>query len=360
MGEKKSNNDLVMLLLKGRTLIVLLALFIFFSIAAPNFLSVSTMLLIGKHVALYGILAVGMTYVIITSGIDLSVGAVVGFAGMIVGGLLQEGLTIEPFGVTLYFSVPAIFVIALVLGALIGAINGLIITKLKVPAFITTLGTMYVLRGFANLRSNGATYSSLTGNEALGNTGFEFFGSTTFGVPNGLIIFIVIAVIAGFVLSKTSFGWHTLAIGGNAKAAKFSGVKVDKDTILVYVISGACAAIVGVITTSQLMAAHPATGESWEMNAIAATVLGGTSMSGGIGTISGTVLGAFIIGVINDGMVMCGVSEFWQMVIRGVVVVLAVVIDVAQRRLQAKIALQAKAPAAPAKSEPAPVSASKE
>ena len=348
MKAKASNTDLIMLLLKGRTLLVLLVLFAFFSIAAPNFLSVSTLLLIGKHVALYGILAVGMTYVIITSGIDLSVGAVVGLTGMVVGGLIQEGLTLEMFGVTLYFSVPMVFLIAIALGALVGLVNGLIITKLKVPAFITTLGTMYVLRGFANLRSNGATFSSLSGNEALGNTGFSFFGATTLGIPNGLLIFALIALIAGFVLNKTSFGWHTLAIGGNAKAAKFSGVKVDKNTIVVYIIAGVCSAIVGVITTSQLMAAHPATGESWEMNAIAAAVLGGTSMSGGIGSIGGTVLGAFIIGVINDGMVMCGVSEFWQMVIRGCVVILAVVIDVAQRRLQAKIALQAKAPAASA------------
>ena len=342
MKEKSGNNNLLMLLLKGRTLIVLLVLFVFFSFMSPNFLSAATLLLIAKHVALYGILAVGMTYVIITGGIDLSVGAVVGLTGMVIGGLIQEGLTLPMFGVTLYFSVPMVFVIAIVLGALAGLVNGLIITKLKVPAFITTLGTMYILRGFANLRSNGATFSSLTGNEALGNVGFSFFGTNTMGVPNGAIIFAVIAVIAAIALKRTPFGWHTLAIGGNAKAAKFSGIKVDKNTVIVYVISGVCAAIVGVITTSQLMAAHPDTGNTWEMNAIAAAVLGGTSMSGGIGTIGGTVIGAFIIGVINDGMVMCGVSEFWQMVIRGLVVVLAVVIDVAQRRFQAKIALQAK------------------
>lgn len=343
MSKSKSDNtNLIMLLLKGRTLIVLLVLFALFSVIAPNFLSVASLLLIAKHVALYGILAVGMTYVIITGGIDLSVGAVVGLTGMIIGGLIQEGLVLPWFGVTLYFSVPAVFIIAIILGALVGLVNGLIITKLKVPAFITTLGTMYILRGFANLRSNGATFSSLSGNEALGNTGFSFFGSNSFGIPNGAIFFAVIAIIAAVVLKRTPFGWHTLAIGGNARAAKFSGIKVNKDTIIVYIIAGVCAAIVGVITTSQLMAAHPDTGNSWEMNAIAAAVLGGTSMSGGIGTIGGTVLGAFIIGVINDGMVMCGVSEFWQMVIRGLVVVLAVVIDVAQRKLQAKIALQAK------------------
>ena len=150
------------------------------------------------------------------------------------------------------------------------------------------------------------------------------------------------AVIFSILLKQTSFGWHIFSIGGNEKAAKLSGVKVNKVKILVYMISGICAAIVGIIASSQLAASHPATGESWEMNAIAAAVLGGTSMAGGIGSIGGTVVGAFVIGVINDGMVMCGVSEFWQRVIKGVVIVLAVIIDQFQRNLQAKMALKAR------------------
>jgi ribose/xylose/arabinose/galactoside ABC-type transport system permease subunit len=302
----------------------------------------NTALLIGKHVALYGILAIGMTYVIITGGIDLSVGAIVGLGGMIAGGLLQNGLTLNMFGVTIYFSVPLVVLITIVIGAIIGAINGFIITKFNVAPFIATLGMMYVARGFANIHSNGATYSDLKGNEALGNEGWSFFGSRTLGVPVGLIILFILAIIFAILLKKTSFGWHVFAIGGNEKAAKLSGVKVNKVKILVYMISGICSAIVGIIASSQLAASHPATGESWEMNAIAAAVLGGTSMAGGVGTIGGTIVGAFVIGVINDGMVMCGVSEFWQMVIKGLVIVVAVIVDQFQRNLQAKMALRAR------------------
>lgn len=336
----KKNNQLGLMLLKGRTIIVLALLTIFFSFAAPNFLSLNTFMLIAKHVALYGILAIGMTYVIITSGIDLSVGAVVGLAGMIAGGLIQNGLSVG--GYTLYFSVPLVFLITILCGALIGAINGLVITRLKVAPFIATLGMMYVVRGMANLHSNGATYSNLAGYPALGNTGFPQLGLSIFGIPTGAIILAVIAVIAAIALRKTPFGWHVLSVGGNERAATLSGVKSNRVKIIVYIFSAVCATVVGMINTAQLVAAHPRSGESWEMNAIAAAVLGGTSMAGGVGAIGGTIIGAFVIGVINDGMVMCGVSEFWQMVIKGLVIVLAVVIDQFQRGLQAKMALQAR------------------
>lgn len=342
--QKASTSKLAMALLKSRTFIVLILLVIFFSFKANNFLSVSTLLIVAKHVALYGILAIGMTYVIITGGIDLSVGAVVGLSGMIAGGLIKEGLTLPMLGVTLYFNVFAIVVITALAGILIGVANGLVITKCNVAPFIATLGMMYVARGFAMIRSNGATFSNITGNDALGNTGFEVFGRNFPGtlIPVGVIILAVIAVIAAAILKKTPFGWHVLSIGGNEKAAKLSGVKVNRVKIMVYAFSGFCAAIVGIIASSQLVASHPATGESWEMNAIAAAVLGGTSMAGGVGAIGGTIVGAFVIGVINDGMVMCGVSEFWQMVIKGLVIILAVIIDQFQRRLQAKMALQAR------------------
>lgn len=329
-----------MTLLKGRTFIVLIILLIFFSIASPNFMSLNTALLVGKHVALYGILAIGMTYVIITGGIDLSVGAIVGIAGMVAGYMIQNGITIG--NKTLYFSIPLVVFITVLMGAVIGVINGLVITKFKVAAFIATLGMMYVARGLANLISKGATFSELKGYEGLGNRGWGFFGSRVLGIPVGLLILVIMAVIFAILLTKTSFGWHVFAIGGNEKAAKLSGVKVDRVKIMVYLISGVCSAIVGIIASSQLAASHPATGESWEMNAIAAAVLGGTSMAGGVGTIGGTIVGAFVIGVINDGMVMCGVSEFWQMVIKGLVIVVAVVIDQFQRQMQAKMALQAR------------------
>ena len=248
------------------------------------------------------------------------------------------------FGVTLYFSVPMIVLITVLLGALMGMINGLVITKFNVAPCIATLGTMYIWRGFANIRSNGATFSELAGSEGLGNTGFEVFGRNLAGtaIPCGVLILALIAVAAGLVLKKTPFGWHVLSIGGNEKASKLSGIKVDRVKIWVYAFSGFCSAVVGIIATSQLVSATPKTGESWEMNAIAASVLGGTFMAGGVGTIGGTIVGAFVIGVINDGMTMCGVTEFWQKIIRGLVIIIAVIIDQVQRNLQAKMALQAR------------------
>ena len=327
MNNKKSNNNqLLMTLLKGRTFIVLVLLVIFFTIVkGTTFLSASTLTMVAKHVALYGILALGMTFVIITGGIDLSVGSVVGLVGMLAGGMIQEGITLKFAGVTLYFSVPVIIITMLVVGCIIGAVNGLIVTKLGVAPFIATLGTMYICRGFANLRSNGATFSDIKGYDGLGNTGFKILGSNIAGIPTGVYIFAVLAIISVIILKKLPFGWYVLAVGGNEKSARLSGIKADKIKIIVYI-----------------SAAHPASGDGWEMNAIAATVLGGTSMSGGSGTIIGTVVGAFVIGVINDGMTMCGVSEFWQKVIRGLVIILAVVIDQTQRNLQAKMALQAR------------------
>ncbi len=337
---KKNNTQLLMTLLKGRTFIVLVLLIIFFSFASASFLQVSTLTMVAKHVSLYGILALGMTFVIITGGIDLSVGSVVGLVGMLAGSLIQQGLTIG--GKTIYFSVPAIIVLMLLFGCLVGLINGLVITKLKVAAFIATLGTMYACRGLANLCSNGATFSKLGGYEGLGNVGLKSLGSNWLGVPAGVYIFALLALLSAILLNKTHVGWHILAVGGNEKSARLSGIKTDRVKILVYVISGFCAAWIGLINTAQLSAAHPTSGDGWEMNAIAATVLGGTSMAGGSGTILGTIVGAFVIGVINDGMTMCGVSEFWQKIIRGIVIILAVVIDQTQRKLQAKMALQAR------------------
>ena len=191
------------------------------------------------------------------------------------------------------------------------------------------------------LSSGGSTFPNLVGSPELGNTGFSFLGGGIFlGIPISIYILIIFSVCSIFILKKLPLGWHIFSVGGNEKASKLSGVKVDRIKIFVYMFSGLCAAMVGLITASQLMASHPASGESWEMNAIAAAVLGGTSMSGGIGTIGGTIIGAFVIGVLNDGMVMCGVSEFWQKVIKGIVIVVAVIIDQFQRKMQNKLALE--------------------
>ena len=340
-SKQKERPSLKMLLMNGRTLIALLILLIVFGAMTPNFFTVTSLVLVAKHVALYAILGIGMTAVIVSGGIDLSVGSIVGLSGIIAGGLILNGLPLHMFGVSIYFSVPIVMLITLLCGIAVGLLNGFLISYMKVPPFITTLGTMYIARGFALIRSNGETYSNLVGKPVLGNTGFPLLGSAQFlGLPLAVWIMVVIAAIVMFIFKKKPLGWYIFAVGGNEKAAELSGVQVKRVKLFVYVLSGFCAAVVGLIATSQLVSAHPATGESWEMNAVAAAVLGGTSMSGGVGTISGTIIGAFVIGVLNDGMVMMGVSEFWQMVIKGAVIIIAVIVDQFQRSMEATAALK--------------------
>jgi erythritol transport system permease protein len=200
---------------------------------------------------------------------------------------------------------------------------------------------LYVARGAALLRSNGATFPNLVGKPELGNTGYPELGSGIFlGLPIPIWLMIVFGAVSAFVAYKTPFGRQVFAIGGNERASELAGVRVKRVKTLVYVISGFCAAMVGLIVSSQLIAAHPATGETYELNAIAAVVLGGTSLSGGRGSIGGTIIGAFVIGVLSDGLILLGVSEFWQTVIKGVVIVLAVIVDQLQQRLQSRAVLQ--------------------
>lgn len=318
---------------RGKTIIALFLLIVVFSILSPNFLSGGNLIIMSKHVAQTAILSIGMTFVVLTGGIDLSVGAICGLSGMIAGGLIYEGLVLDLFGITVYFSVPGIILISIVMGMLVGLVNGILVTKFKVPAFIATLGTMFICRGTAMLRSNGKTFPNLVGKEELGNTGFPFLGEgTILGIPISIWIMIILVAVAIYVSTKTPFGRYVYAVGGNENAARLSGIKVGKVVTAVYIISGACASIVGLIISSELVASHPATGESFEMNAIAAAVLGGTSLAGGKGSILGALIGAFVIGVLNDGMVMVGVSSFWQTVIKGVVIIIAVILEQMQGR----------------------------
>ncbi|MBU0583564.1 MAG: ABC transporter permease [Alphaproteobacteria bacterium] len=334
-----TGGSMLLTLMKLRTFIALIAVIVFFSIAAPNFLSTANLILMSKHVALNAFLAMGMTFVIITSGIDLSVGSIVGLCGMVAGYLVLNGIDLQ-IGYTVYFNVIEIILITLVVGVLIGAVNGILITKLNVAPFIATLGVLYVARGFALLSSGGSTFPNLAGKADLGNTGFGFLGAgRILNIPVSIWILIVVALGAAYLARYTPLGRHIFAVGGNERAARISGVRVDMVKMFVYMFSGFCAAIVGLIISSELMASHPATGESFELNAIAAAVLGGTSMSGGRGTIGGTIIGAFVIGILSDGLVMMGVSSFWQMVIKGLVIIVAVVVDQAQRRLQSRVTL---------------------
>ena len=337
--------SLLLTLMKARTFIALIAVILFFSLTVPTFLSTANLILMSKHVALNAFLAMGMTFVIITGGIDLSVGSIVGLCAMVAGYLVLNGIDLQ-IGYTVYFNVPEIILITLGVGVLIGAINGWLITKLNVAPFIATLGTLYVARGAALLSSDGRTFPNLVGNPELGNTGFGYLGAgRILGLPVSVWLLIVVALVAAYIARYTPLGRHIFAVGGNERAARISGVRVNMVKMFVYMFSGFCAAIVGLIISSELMASHPATGESFELNAIAAAVLGGTSMSGGRGTIGGTIVGAFVIGILSDGLVMMGVSSFWQMVIKGLVIIVAVVIDQAQRKLQQRVALMQMAKA---------------
>lgn len=336
-----TKTDVQQFLLRGRAFIALILVLVVFTSLSPQFLSTDNIVIMSKHVAINALLAVGMTFIILTGGIDLSVGSVVGMTAMIAGGLINEGINLPQMGIIIYPHTWMIIAISLVVGTLMGTISGLIITRFNVAPFIATLGTMYVARGIAGLRNNGYTFPNLIGRPEFGNTGFEILGAGDFlGINYSIWLMVVFAVVAYIVTTRTPFGRHVYSIGGNERAAELSGVRIQRTKLIVYSISGFCAAMVGLIISSQLVAAHPATGEAFEMNAIAAVVLGGTSLAGGRGSIGGSLIGAFVIGVLGDGLVMMGVSSFWQKVIKGAVIVLAVIIDQVQARIQERIALQ--------------------
>jgi ribose/xylose/arabinose/galactoside ABC-type transport system permease subunit len=340
-GKKITKTDIQQFLLRGRAFIALILVLLVFTSLSPQFLSTGNLVIMSKHVAINALLAIGVTFVILTGGIDLSVGSIVGMTAMIAGGLINEGIQIPQLGIIVYPHTWMIILISLAVGTLMGAISGFIITRFNVAPFIATLGMLYVARGIAGLRNNGYTFPNLIGRPEYGNTGFEVLGAGSFlGINYSIWLMVLFAVVAYIVTSRLPLGRHIFALGGNERAAELSGVRVNRTKVIVYSISGFCAAMVGLIIASQLVAAHPATGDSFELNAIAAVVLGGTSLAGGRGSIGGTLIGAFVIGVLGDGLVMMGVSSFWQNVIKGAVIVLAVIIDQVQARMQERIALQ--------------------
>lgn len=311
-----------------------------------RFFTTANLLNQGRLMTEVGLIAVVMTFVIITGGIDLSVGSIVGLCGMVAGYLVLHGVDLG-FAWTIQFNTFEIALITILVGVLIGLVNGLLITRLNVAPFIATLGTLYVARGAALLASGGATFPNLSGNADWGSDTFRWIGTgNILGIPVSIWLLIVVAVAAAYVARNTPLGRHIYAVGGNERGAGLSGVKVRQVKFAVYMFSGLCAALVGLIIASQHQAAHPATGETFELNAIAAAVLGGTSMSGGRGRIGGTIVGAFVIGILSDGLVMMGVSTFWQTVIKGLVIIAAVVVDQAQSRLEARVVLRQQAAAA--------------
>lgn len=342
-GPAKPGRNWLLILLEFRTYVALIAVFAYFAIMAPNFVTVDNAVLISKHVAINAFLAIGMTFVIITGGIDLSVGSVVGLCGMVAGYLILHGVDLG-LGWSIQFNTVEIVLITCCVGMLVGWINGMLITRLNVAPFIATLGMLYVARGAALLLSEGRTFPNLNGNAEYGSASFPTIGAgNILGVPVMIWTLVAVTLLAIYISRRTPLGRAIYATGGNERGASLSGVNVNRTKMFVYMFSGLMAAIVGIIIASQLRAAHPATGEFFELNAIAAAVLGGTAMAGGRGRIWGTIVGAFVIGVLADGMIMMGVSSFWQMVITGLVIISAVVIDQFQSRLQARIALSQEA-----------------
>jgi ribose/xylose/arabinose/galactoside ABC-type transport system permease subunit len=336
-----TKTDILEFVMKGRVFFALIIVIAVFTIASPGFLNIANIVIMSKHVAIFAILGIGMTFLMIGGGIDLSVGSLAGLTAMIAGGLIKEGIQLPQLGIIVFPHTWMIIVITLLVGIVMGAINGLVITRFKVAPFIATLGMLYIARGFAGLRNNGYTFPNLVGKPEFSNTGFERLGAGNFlGISYSIWIMVVFALVAFFVTTRLPFGRHVYALGGNRRASELSGVRTNQTETIVYVISGFCAAVVGLIIASQLVAAHPATGTGFELTAIAAVVLGGTSLRGGRGSIGGTVIGAFVIGVLSDGLVILGFSTFLQNVIKGVVIVAAVVIDQSQIRLEELIALQ--------------------
>lgn len=318
------------ILIRLRAMLALVLIIIVFSILSPNYLTVSNVLIMSSHVAIFALLGLGMLLVILTGGIDLSVGSTLGFCAVI-GGFLLQGIHV--FGVTLYPSVPVVVLISCLCGALIGLINGVLVAKFNVAPFVATLGMLYVIRGAALLMTGGLTVNDLRGDPATGNTGFSWLGfNRLLGVPIGVLIMIVIAIVLGLLLSRTTFGRWLYAEGGNERASELAGVPVASVKIWVYVISGLCAALAGLVLASTLTSASPTAGNTYELTAIATVVIGGASLMGGIGTVRGTLLGAFVIGFLSDGLVIVGVSSYWQMVFVGAVIVVAVLLNSMQYR----------------------------
>lgn len=295
------------------TVIALIILMAVITIINSNFLTANNLLNLLLQVTSNALIAFGMTFVILTGGIDLSVGSILALSSALTAGLLGSGMPVT-----------LAILISLILGCILGMINGLLISYGKLAPFIVTLATMTIFRGATLVYTNGNPITKGLSDTFL----FQFLGQGYIvGIPFPVIIMFIVFIVLYVLLHKTAFGKSVYAIGGNEKAAYISGVKLNKVKIIIYSISGIMASISGLIITSRLSSAQPTAGASYEMDAIAAVVLGGTSLSGGKGRILGTLIGALIIGVLNNGLNIIGVSAFWQQVVKGVVILIAVLID---------------------------------
>lgn len=294
------------------SVIGLVLIIIIVSALSSDFLTINNLLNVLRQVSINALIAFGMTFVILTGGIDLSVGSMLALSSAVVAQLMAKGIGFYPA-----------LLVGIVAGTIMGAFNGLMITKGKVAPFIATLATLTIFRGFTLVFTNG---SPITG---MGNDlSFQLFGKGyLFGIPIPVVTMLIVFLILLFVLKKTVFGRQTYAIGGNEEASILAGIKVNRIKVVIYSISGALSALAGIILISRLNSADPNAGTSYELDAIAAVVLGGTSLSGGKGSIWGTLIGALIIGVLNNGLNLLNVSPFYQLVVKGFVILLAVLLD---------------------------------
>ncbi|MGT2744384.1 ABC transporter permease subunit [Streptococcus phocae subsp. phocae] len=295
------------------TLMALIGLMVVITVMNPNFLTTNNLLNLLLQVTANGFIAFGMTFVILTGGIDLSVGSMLALSSALSAGLIASGVP-----------VPIAIVLAVGLGALFGMLNGLLVAYGRLAPFIVTLATMTIFRGATLVYTNGNPVTKGLTDSFL----FQFLGQGyVVGIPFPVILMAIVFVLLYVLLHKTAFGKSVYALGGNEKAAYISGVNLNKVKVMIYTISGMMAAISGLIVTSRLSSAQPTAGTTYEMDAIAAVVLGGTSLAGGKGRILGTLIGALIIGVLNNGLNIIGVSAFWQQVVKGVVILIAVLLD---------------------------------
>ncbi|MCK5430716.1 MAG: ribose ABC transporter permease [Anaerolineales bacterium] len=296
--------------------IILLLICLVFALGSSDFLTTSNLLNVALQTSIIAIVAIGMTFTILTAGIDLSVGSVMALAGAVAAGLAvrQDLDTFTAIG------------LALLLGMVIGAINGLMIVKGGMPPFVATLAMLAMARGLTLVYTNGRPIAGL-------DEIFIFLGTgQVMGIPVPVIIMAVIAIIAHIVTRYTRFGLHVYATGGNEEPTRLAGISTIRVKLSVYIISGFTAALGGILLTARLWSAQPNAAVGWELDAIAAPVLGGTSLFGGVGSIGGTLVGAFIIGVLSNGLNLMGVPSYYQQVIKGVVFILAVSLDILSKR----------------------------
>ena len=298
----------------------LIALIAVFTVLKPDaFMTQDNIIGILQSTTVIGVLAIASTFIIITSGIDLSVGVLMTFCAVMAGVFLVNLGLPMPLGIAL----------AVATGALTGCASGLIITKLKVPPFIATLGMMMLLKGLSLLitQTRPIYFSDIEGFDqiSLGSVFGDLIPS--FPIPNGVLILFLVAIVSAIVLNKTALGRYTFALGSNEEAVRLSGVNVDRWKIIIYSFAGAICSISGLLIASRLNSAQPALGQGYELDAIAAVVIGGTSLSGGVGTILGTLIGAFIMSVLINGLRIMSVAQEWQMVLTGLIIILAVYTD---------------------------------